>query len=206
MGVAQWHVEESYHTGGDLAATSVIWLAEPEKPVSGPGLPLAGPDAPEEEAATGRDSLSYYLEKLMEIGKEPEDVKKKFVLHCWQQMNRDERLVFNKLITGGFRIGISQKMIVNALAKTVGVSSSVIAHRISGNWDPSTHSFSALLSEEGAEKDISMPYPFYLAYALAHDVSALGSPDEWQAGWKWDGERGEVFQREDQILDMCRGE
>src|SRR5258708_7055023 len=206
MGLPQWLFEESYHTVGDLAETIALLLPEPEKPVSGPGLPLAGPAAPEEDAATGRDSLSYYLEKLMEIGKEPEDVKKKFVLHCWQQMNRDERLVFNKLITGGFRIGISQKMIVNALAKTVGVSSSVIAHRISGNWDPSTHSFSALLSEEGAEKDISRPYPFYLAYALEDDVSALGSPDEWQAEWKWDGIRGELIQREDQLFVWSRGE
>ena len=51
-------------------------------------------------------------------------------------MNKDERFVFNKLLTGNFRIGVSQKTMVNALAKTVNLAASVIAHRISGNWDP----------------------------------------------------------------------
>ena len=63
-------------------------------------------------------------------------------------MNSKERFVFNKLITGSFRIGVSQKMMVNALAKTVKLESSVIAHRISGNWDPATTPFEELLSEE----------------------------------------------------------
>ena len=30
-------------------------------------------------------------------------------------MTQNERFVFNKLITGSFRIGVSQKMMVNAL-------------------------------------------------------------------------------------------
>ena len=197
-GLPQWLFEESYHTVGDLAETIALLLPEPE-----PEKSLSTPASGEIQSTP---SLSYYLEKLIAIGKEQEDVKKSFVLQCWQQMNRNERLVFNKLITGGFRIGISQKMIVNALAKTVGVSPSVIAHRISGNWDPSAHSFSALLSEEGAEKDISRPYPFYLAYAIEGEGSELGSPEEWQAEWKWDGIRGELIQREDQLFVWSRGE
>jgi len=188
-GLPQWLFEESYHTVGDLAETIALLLPEPEQFLVQQPL-----------------SLSYYLEQLIAIGKEQEAVKKSFVLQCWEQMNRNERLVFNKLITGGFRIGISQKTIVNALAKTVGVSSSIIAHRISGNWNPSTQSFSALLSEEGAEKDISRPYPFYLAYAIEGEVSELGNPEEWQAEWKWDGIRGELIQREDQLFIWSRGE
>jgi DNA ligase-1 len=47
----------------------------------------------------------------------------------------------NKLITGSFRIGVSQKTMVNALSKTVKLEANTIAHRISGNWDPSTTLF-----------------------------------------------------------------
>ena len=61
-------------------------------------------------------------------------------------MTTPERFVFNKLITGGFRIGVSQKLMVNALAKTVNIEPSIIAHRISGNWDPSTITFEEILS------------------------------------------------------------
>ena len=53
-------------------------------------------------------------------------------------MDRAERFVFNKLITGSFRIGVSQKTMVNSLAKIVNVDANILAHRISGNWDPST--------------------------------------------------------------------
>ena len=68
-------------------------------------------------------------------------------------MDKDERFVFNKLLTGNFRIGVSQKMIVNALARTVQLDPSIIAHRISGSWDPSTTSFDELLSQASGNID-----------------------------------------------------
>jgi DNA ligase-1 len=221
-GLPAWLFEESYHTVGDLAETIALLLPEPDgrksdgRPIQRGADGPMGRDAngPTEKGAdgparveTGSDgSLSWYLEKLVEIGKEEEPVKKDLILRCWSQMNQEERFVFNKLITGGFRIGISQKMIVNALAKTAGVPASIIAHRISGNWDPVTTSFTDLLSEEGAGHDPSRPYPFYLAYALEEDLSSLGSPEEWQAEWKWDGIRGELIKRDGQLFVWSRGE
>jgi len=185
-GLPAWLFEESYHTVGDLAETISLLLPEPEEMVDG--------------------DLAFYLRRLMQLGKEDEAIKKEFVLSCWGRMNKEERFVFNKLITGGFRIGISQKMIVNALAKTVGAEASIIAHRISGDWDPATTSFATLLSEEGAAADLSRPYPFYLAYALEEDLASLGNPEQWQAEWKWDGIRGEIIKREGQFFVWSRGE
>ena len=205
-GFPQWLFEESYHTVGDLAETIALLL--PDAPNEG----LNAEKGPAEEipkhdnGKADQESLSDYLQKLIAIAKETEEVKKEYVLRCWQRLGRDERLVFNKLITGGFRIGVSQKMIVNALAKTVGVSAPVIAHRISGNWDPSSTDFSNLLSEEGAGSDISRPYPFYLAYALEEEASALGAPGDWQAEWKWDGIRGELIKRGGHLFVWSRGE
>jgi DNA ligase-1 len=187
-GLPAWLFEESYHTVGDLAETIALLLPEPES------------------ADRQIADLSYYLLRLMELGKEDEATKKEFVLRCWEDMDKGERFVFNKLITGGFRIGISQKMIVNALARTAGVEASIIAHRISGDWNPAKTSFAALLSEEAAGSDLSHPYPFYLAYALEEDLPTLGNPAEWQAEWKWDGIRGEIIKREGQFFAWSRGE
>jgi DNA ligase 1 len=193
-GLPQWLFEECYHTVGDLAETIALLLPERTS-------------APEKRDIRGKEELlSYYLERLIEIGKEEESVKKKFVIACWENMSRDERLVFNKLITGGFRIGVSQKMMVNALAGTVKLSASVIAHRITGNWDPTNTSLEALLSEEAAEQDISRPYPFYLAYALEGELPSLGVPEQWQAEWKWDGIRGQLVKRGGQLFVWSRGE
>jgi ATP-dependent DNA ligase len=178
-GLPAWLFEESYHTVGDLAETIALLLPE--------GQAVAG----------GGASLAWYLERLSGLGKEEEAERKVFVQQCWSTMNKEERFIFNKLITGGFRIGVSQQTVVNALARVTAAEASVVAHRISGDWDPATTRFDALLTGGGGGSEASRPYPFYLAYALEGPLSELGRPEEWQAEWKWDGIRGEVIRRSD---------
>lgn len=185
-GIPEWLFAECYHTVGDLGETIALLLP-----------------APAEDAL--HPSLSMIIRQLIDIGKEGEETKKDFVISYWKKMNGDERFVFNKLLTGNFRIGVSQKTIVNALAKTMNLEPSVIAHRISGNWDPATVDFDELFSEKGVS-DHSRPYPFCLAYALQDDVSSLGDESEWLAEWKWDGIRGEIIQRNNELFVWSRGE
>jgi len=186
-GFSSWLFEECYHTVGDLAETLSLLV-------------------PEEKSADSGVSLNFYLDKLVLLQKAGDDDRKNFILESWQGMTRNEMFVFNKLITGNFRIGVSQKMIVNALARVVKNNPSVIAHRISGNWDPQTFPFSELIGLESALADISRPYPFYLAYALEDELSSLGNPSEWFAEWKWDGIRGEIICRNGQLFVWSRGE
>jgi DNA ligase-1 len=209
-GLPGWLFEESYHTVGDLAETIALLLPETE---GGPRQgraddetePVVSGPTVEAEGVSG-ESLAFYLTQLAGLGKAEEGVKKAFVQRCWASMNRNERFVFNKLITGGFRIGISQQTVVNALAKSAGVDASIVAHRISGDWDPASTAYPALLSGEGGGSDLSRPYPFYLAYALEEDLSALGAPVNWQAEWKWDGIRGQLIRRGELLFVWSRGE
>jgi DNA ligase 1 len=83
---------------------------------------------------------------------------------------------------------------------------SVIAHRISGNWDPTSITFDELLQKDSVAVDHSKPYPFFLSYALEEDPATLGDPAEWQAEWKWDGIRGEIIKRNNQLFVWSRGE
>jgi len=189
-GLPAWLFEECYHTVGDLAETIALLL----------------PDIAAEAEAVQEYPLSHYLETFIRIEKEEESVKKQFILDSWQQMSRNEKFVFNKLITGGFRIGVSQKLMVNALAKTTGISASVIAHRISGNWNPAATAFDEILNEENAIADISKPYPFYLAYAINEDFADLNNTVDWQAEWKWDGIRGQLIKRNNEFFVWSRGE
>jgi DNA ligase-1 len=186
--IPDWLFTECHHTVGDFSETLALLLSETET------------------LQRKNQNLSYYLQKLISIEKEDEAVKKNFIVESWQQMNAEEKFVFNKLITGAFRIGVSQKTIVNALAKVVDVSPSVIAHRISGNWDPLTTSFNDLLSETVTVTDFSKPYPFYLAYAIDDSVENLGEPEFWQAEWKWDGIRGQMIKRNNELFVWSRGE
>ena len=186
--IPDWLFDECYHTVGDLSETLALLLPESKNSLQ------------------VNEDLSHYLKEFISIEKQDESIKKKFIVNSWKSMNQDERFVFNKLITGSFRIGVSQKTIVNALAKTVDLSASVIAHRISGNWDPVTTSFSELLSESASIADFSKPYPFYLAYAIDAEIETLGETDLWQAEWKWDGIRGQIIKRNNDLFVWSRGE
>jgi DNA ligase 1 len=185
-----WLFGECYHTVGDMSETIALLI-------------------PEKEPNTDKDTglpLHYYVEQFLQLEKATEEEKKTFILQSWMNLTSRERYVFNKLLSGTFRVGVSQKMMVNALAKTVQLDPSIIAHRITGNWDPATTAFDELLSEQAAQTDHSKPYPFYLAYALEEDLDTLGPPDDWQAEWKWDGIRGQVIKRNDQLFVWSRGE
>ncbi|HRH61086.1 MAG TPA: cisplatin damage response ATP-dependent DNA ligase, partial [Chitinophagaceae bacterium] len=61
-------------------------------------------------------------------------------------------------------------------------------------------------SEAHVKADYSKPYPFYLAYALEDDLPTLGEPHEWLAEWKWDGIRGQIIKRNDELFVWSRGE
>jgi DNA ligase-1 len=187
--IPSWLYVESYSTVGDLGETIALLLPEPG-----------------EDPDTHNKPLHYYLETFIRIEKADEAVRKQFILDSWNQMDYAQRFVFNKLITGSFRIGVSQQMIVNALSRTVQLPATVIAHRISGNWDPATTSFDELLSEDVTTLDHSKPYPFYLAYALEDEPETLGEPADWQAEWKWDGIRGQIIKRNGELFVWSRGE
>lgn len=186
-GLPEWLFNECYHTVGDLAETIALLLPPPE-------------------TKAGSYPLHFWLDGLLRLEKAGEEEKAVFVRNAWDQMEYRERFVFNKLITGGFRIGVSQSTIVNALAKAYNIVPATVSHLISGNWDPQQITMAALLNEESSTIDDSKPYPFFLAYALEGGPQTLGDPDEWQAEWKWDGIRGQVIRRNGQLFIWSRGE
>src|ERR1044072_7148223 len=186
-GLPEWPFEECYHTVGDLGETIALLL-------------------PETGQLLSTHPLHYWLEQLIAIEKAPEPEKQQFILQAWQDVETNEGFVFNKLSTGGFRIGVSQQMMVNPLAQTYDIPPATLSHMISGNWDPRQTSLDALLHENHAGADASKPYPFYLAYALEAEPGTLGAPEEWIAEWKWDGIRGQLIKRNDQLFVWSRGE
>lgn len=182
----QWLFEESYHAVGDLAETISLILPE---------------------TVTKTDvSLTDIMLEMQRMQTAPEDEKKNFIVTYWRCLEKDTCFVFNKIITGGFRIGVSQNLVIQALAIYTGKEVQAIAHLLSGNWNPYSISFSDLLHESLIKVDSSKPYPFYLAYALEGEVSALGLPDDWLVEWKWDGIRGQLIRRDGTIFLWSRGE
>ena len=181
-----WLFEESYHIVGDLAETIALII-------------------PASDSSSDK-SLNQFLQEIIEL-KKLSDIEKKEYLHKnWLELNYYERFVFSKLITGSFRIGVSQKLMTRALAKATNIDEDILAYKLMGNWEPFTISYNQLILEENEEDYLSKPYPFYLAYALENDVMKLGDVSEWSAEHKWDGIRSQVIIRNNELFVWSRGE
>ncbi|MEM6887109.1 MAG: ATP-dependent DNA ligase [Pseudomonadota bacterium] len=185
-GIPLWLFEEAYPVVGDLAETIALVLPETE--------------------TQGAQSLTETIAGLRGLAAVEEADRKAYVVDAWARLGGAERFVFNKLITGGFRMGVSQKLMTRALSRATDKPEAELAHRLMGNWDPETTSWHMLIEAEDSSADASRPYPFYLAYALEEAPENLGAPAEWRAEWKWDGIRGQLILRDGAHFVWSRGE
>ncbi len=186
-GVPDWLFQESYDAVGDVAETIALLLPEPPH----------SSDLPLHAWVEGR---------LLPLRKAGEEAQREAVLRYWSELDRPQRFVWNKLISGGFRVGVSQQLVTRALGKVRGIEATVIAHRLMGDWEPTAAFFEQLHAERSSDADLSRPYPFYLAYALEAAPETLGDAPAWQAEWKWDGIRSQLVRRSGQTFLWSRGE
>jgi len=181
-----WLFEESYPIVGDLAETIALVLPPPSH--------------------QSDHSLTHWIGEIRALSGLDEAARKSAILSAWDRLNTPQRFVFNKLITGGFRMGVSQKLMTRALSRATQIPEPDLAHRLMGDWTPDSHSFHSLVTAPNPAADLSRPYPFYLAYALDAEPQSLGDPKDWAAEWKWDGIRGQLIVRAGQYHLWSRGE
>ena len=184
--VPEWLFDECYDAVGDLAETIAHLL-------------------PVTDATSSLPLNRWVTERLLPLASQREEEQREVVLASWRELHGTARFVWNKLMTGAFRVGVSQQLVVRALAKFSGVDEETLAHRLSGQWTPSAEWFTALVTADTSDADRSRPYPFYLAYPLEGEIAALGDPSEWQLEWKWDGIRAQLIRREGKTWIWSRG-
>lgn len=190
-GFPTWMVEECYGHVGDLAETLALLLADGKLSGRAKDRPLHR--VVEEEIAPLREM-------------EPANQRKRIEL-IWSGLDGNSCFIFNKLITGGFRVGVSHTLVAAALADLAGVEPAVMAHRLMGNWQPTPTAYKALFSGELDDDQSAKPYPFCLAYPLDDDSRAkLGDLADWQIEWKWDGIRAQLIKRSREVILWSRGE
>ncbi len=187
-GIPEWLFDESYHAVGDLAETIALLLPDD------PGPPAGG-------------SLRYWVEeRLLALRGLDEPEQRAALVAAWRELPGRERYVWNKLITGAFRVGASARLVVRALAEVSGIPDEIVAHRLMGAWEPTPELYARLTGADTGDSDSSRPYPFFLAYPLEQELAALGTAAEWQAEWKWDGIRAQLVRRAGSTWLWSRGE
>ncbi len=187
-GIPAWLFSESYGAVGDIAETIALLLPENEQ---GSHLPLH----------------LWVEERLLPLRTAPREKQYRAVMQAWNELSTRQRFLYNKLITGAFRVGVSQRMVVRALALVSGVDAAVLTHRMMGNWEPTPGFYQTLVAEGDVEADAGQPYPFFLAFPLSEGPESLpGAVQDWQAEWKWDGIRSQVIHRRGEVFVWSRGE
>lgn len=194
----EWLFEESYQAVGDLAETLSLLLPQAEH--------------------SNDEGLAVWMEdKLLPLrGLPPEELAERLPAF-WAQLDRSSLMLCIKLITGSFRVGVSKLLVTRALAALADIDSKRVAQRLVGYTDlshrPSAEGYLKLIAPESQDEHAQrggQPYPFFLAHALQQPAdqfeTLLGSLDQWQVEWKWDGIRAQLVKRDGRLWIWSRGE
>ena len=198
-GLPEWLFDESYESVGDLAETIALLLPPPN------GAHDLG--------------LAVWVEQhLLPLRKVLPEALPDTLRGQWDRLAVDERLVYFKLITGGFRVGVSRLQVTQALAAVGGIDAKRVAQRLMGythiSVQPSASQYAALIAPESSgelnQQTSGQPYPFFLAHPFNQPLqqfdSLLGAPADWIIEWKWDGIRAQLVKRAGQVWLWSRGE
>src|SRR5215212_10632658 len=188
-GLDGWLLEESYAVVGDGAETAALILDQLAVEIR--------EDVPLAEWVEGR------ILPLRELDPATQQLR---VSAWWGTLNRLQRFMLLKILTGELRVGVSQTLVVRALAQAAALPVTTIAARIMGDWTPTADWLRGLLSHEHTDDDRSRPYPFFLASPLEGPVESLGPREDWLAEWKWDGIRAQLVRRGGAVHLWSRGE
>lgn len=189
-GLPEWLLGESHEAVGDLAETLALALDTAQV------LGSSGEVAPLHR---------FVEERVLPLARLPLAEGRALLEEAWGQLNLIECLLFHKLITGAFRIGVARTLLVRALAESHGLEEPVVAHRLMGEWQPTPEFYQQLVSQEMGPADRHRPYPFYLAHALDRAPDELGPVSDWQVERKWDGIRVQLLKREGHASIWSRG-
>ena len=130
-GLPDWLLDESYDAVGDLAETLALILPPAEASSS---LPLA----------------QLVAERIVPLPKLAPEEQRRLIEQTWRELDVRQRLVWHKLITGEFRVGVARTLVARALAAVAGVTSATMAHRLMGHWQPTATDYAELLAGETA--------------------------------------------------------
>ncbi|NJO70951.1 MAG: ATP-dependent DNA ligase [Oscillatoriales cyanobacterium RM1_1_9] len=197
-----WLFEECHAQVGDSAETIALLLN------SEYGLTVASASIQDNAQLP---TLRQWMEEIIPQVKavESEAALKQLILSWWSMLGEMEVFVLNKVLTGAFRVGVSEKLVVRALAREYTIPESVLAHRLMGDFEPTGGFFQRLISPDSEQGSPSRPYPFFLASPIEEARFQLQAAEDfsrWRAEWKWDGIRAQIIRRAGETFIWSRGE
>jgi DNA ligase-1 len=144
---------------------------------------------------------------LPALAKLEEEAQSLSLRQLWSGVPSEELLVMLKLLSGTFRVGVGEGLVLRALASISGLDVAELQHRLMGGFEPSAAAYGALLRPgDETQQPIARPYPFFLASTLDPERLADSAASDWLVEWKWDGIRAQLIHREGCVFLWSRGE
>ena len=200
-GLSDWLIDECHGQVGDSAETiTLLWPSVRHR---------ISPVEARLPAIKGDQPLHWWMEILLPgISTLTDDDQSDAVLALWQTVPEERHFIVNKLLTGGFRVGVSTGLISRAVAEAFGLEEDLIVQRLMGGFEPSAERFLQLTAPTNAEEQRSSgtPYPFFLASPLDRERLQTTEARDWRLEWKWDGIRGQLIHRGSGVYLWSRGE
>ncbi|MCB1120133.1 MAG: ATP-dependent DNA ligase [Verrucomicrobiae bacterium] len=186
-GYSSWLLEECYDRVGDFAET-VSLLVNAEGALL--DLPLH----------------TVVDDHILPLATLDEHSQRNLIVATWKRLDAVERLLYMKLITGGFRMGVAKTLVVRALSEFCGVDKAILSHRLMGSWQPCEEDFARIVSPDTNEDLAALPYPFFLAYPWEQKLEETQQAADFRTEWKWDGIRCQLLKRNGAASLWSRGE
>ena len=153
-------------------------------------------------------SIDQLINKILpNLSKLDENKKKSYLKLLWEKNTKDNQLIFNKILTGTFRIGVSKGLVTKAISNMIGIDESIIQHRLMGDFDPIEETYIFLINQKLEQRELAYkPYPFQLANTFDEKIKETTSINQYQFESKWDGIRSQIIKRSSNISIWTRGE
>ena len=190
--IPKWLIDECYSKVGDSAEVISLLLQDKilEKNIK--------------DDISLNELINEILPKLKKLD---ENKKKLYIKSLWEKISKDNQLIFNKILSGTFRIGVSKGLVVKAISNMTGVDESIILHRLMGELEPIEETYMFLINQKLEQKELDYkPYPFQLANTFDERIKETISVDKYQFESKWDGIRSQIIKRSNNISIWTRGE
>lgn len=191
-GTPSWLLDECYAHVGDTAETLALLMCAELLPLH-----------PHSKDLTLHQWMSEELSGLRTLSDEELDRR---VLAIWNAAQPKHWFLINKFLTGAFRVGVSEKLVLKALAKVTGDEESAWHQWLLGKTDLDFEELRKVFLGEADKRQHLQAIPFCLASPIEDTFFVEADPSDYFAEWKWDGIRAQVIKNEDRVWVWSRGE
>ena len=204
-----WLIDDCFAQVGDSAETISLLWPQLKNELTTTDIEFEENDNKMFNETKESKPLHWWMETLLPAIKDStETTQQRLILKLWSEITDQDHYLTNKLITGGFRNGVSKGLVVKSIAQAYELDESTVLERLMKPMEINKVWFQELtqqVSEKRTDRG-AIPYPFYLASPVQIEDIKETPPADWRLEYKWDGIRGQLIKRDTGAYLWSRGE